>query len=102
VLAVLCFPFSEALAGLTLERPQFGLHATEWPNTEAPDFDLPHGELLRLLRETGFEVEALHEPRAPEGQEDEVRHYLQRGWSRSWRPRRSGWRGDASCARCRA
>jgi hypothetical protein len=45
---------------------------------------LPHGELLRLLRETGFEVEALHELRAPEGQVDEVRHYLQRGWSRSW------------------
>jgi ubiquinone/menaquinone biosynthesis C-methylase UbiE len=36
VLAVLCFPFSEAPAGLTLERPQFGLHATEWPDTEAP------------------------------------------------------------------
>ena len=84
VLSILCSPFSEDPAGLTLERPQFGLHATEWPDQEAPDFHLPHGELLRLLRETGFEVNALHELRAPEGPEDEVRHYLQRGWSRRW------------------
>lgn len=84
VLAILCSPFSEAPAGLALERPQFGLHAIEWPDMEAPDFHLPHGELLRLLRDTGFEVEALHELRAPEGPDDEVRHYLQRGWSKNW------------------
>ena len=36
------------------------------------NFHLPHGAMLRLLRDTGFEVEALHELRAPEGDDDEV------------------------------
>jgi SAM-dependent methyltransferase len=84
VLAILCSPFSEEPAGRTLERPQFGLHATEWPEMEAPDFHLPHGEMLKLLRDTGFEVESLHELRAPHGPEDEVRFFVQRGWSRNW------------------
>ena len=53
---------------------QFGLHATHWPDQEGPEFHLPHGEMLRLLRNTGFEVEALHELQAPEGPADEVRH----------------------------
>lgn len=32
-----------------------------------PEFHLPHGEWNRLFRESGFEIEALVEPRAPEG-----------------------------------
>jgi SAM-dependent methyltransferase len=84
VLSILCSPDADEPAGERLERPQFGLHRTDWPDTEAPDFHLPHGEMLRLLRDTGFEVEALHELQAPEGPADERRHYLVRGWSRSW------------------
>ena len=69
---------------MSLERPQAGLHATYWPEQEGPDFHLPHGEMLRLLRETGFELEALHELYAPDGPDEEVRFYIQRGWSRRW------------------
>jgi SAM-dependent methyltransferase len=65
VLAALCFPPSEEPAGETLVRPQLGLHRIEWPEGEI-DFRLPHGEMLALLRKTGFEVEALHELYAPE------------------------------------
>jgi SAM-dependent methyltransferase len=84
VLMTLCAPPSEEPAGLTLQRPQFGLHALEWPDMDVPDFHLPHGDMLRLLRETGFEVEALHELRVPEGPEDELRFYVRRGWARQW------------------
>jgi SAM-dependent methyltransferase len=84
LLMTLCAPPSEEPAGLTLQRPQFGLHALEWPDMDVPDFHLPHGEMLRLLRDTGFEVEALHELRVPEGPEDEVRFYVSRGWARQW------------------
>jgi SAM-dependent methyltransferase len=84
VVMMLCSPPSEEPAGETLVRPQFGLHRIDWPDTEGPDFHLPHGEMLRLLREAGFEVEALHELQAPEGPEDEVRFYLRRGWARRW------------------
>jgi SAM-dependent methyltransferase len=65
VLAILCSPDSEEPAGETLMRAQFGLHRILWPGTEGPDFHLPHGDMIALLRRTGFEVEALHELRAP-------------------------------------
>jgi SAM-dependent methyltransferase len=82
-LVTLCFPQSEEPAGETLVRDQFGLHRIEWSEEEA-DYQLPHGEMFALLRRTGFEVEALHELRAPDGPADEVRHYVRRGWSRRW------------------
>ena len=84
VLMMLCSPPSEEPASETIVRPQFGLHRIDWPDAEGPDFHLPHGQMMRLLRETGFEVEALHELQAPEGPEDEVRFYLRRGWARRW------------------
>jgi SAM-dependent methyltransferase len=84
VLMMLCSPPREEPAGEALARPQFGLHRIDWPDTEGPDFHLAHGEMLRLLRQSGFEVEALHELQAPEGPEDEVRFYLRRGWARRW------------------
>jgi SAM-dependent methyltransferase len=83
-IAMVCSPPSEDPAGETLERPMFGMHRLEWPDQEAPDFHLPHSAMLRLLRDTGFEVEALHELRAPEGDDDEVRFFIRRGWARQW------------------
>jgi len=69
---------SEAPAGERLSRAQVGLHRVLWPGTESPDFHLPHGDMIALLRRTGFDVEALHEVQAPEGP-DELGHYLRRG-----------------------
>jgi SAM-dependent methyltransferase len=83
VLASLCYPPSEEPAGETLMRPQLGLNRIDWPEGET-DFHLPHGEMLGLLRRTGFEVEALRELYAPEGPEDEVHFYMRRGWARRW------------------
>jgi hypothetical protein len=40
--------------------------------------------MFALLLHTGFTVEGLHELQAPEGPEDEVRHYVRRGWARRW------------------
>ena len=60
------------------------MHRLDWPDTGETNFHLPHGEMIRLLRETGFEVEALHELRAPEGDTDEVRYFMRRGWARDW------------------
>ena len=84
ILAVLCAPPSEDPAGEALLRAQFGMHRIDWPDTGESDFHLPHGEMLRLLRETGFDVQALLELRAPDGPEDEVRFYVRRGWARRW------------------
>jgi SAM-dependent methyltransferase len=83
VLAMLTAPPSDQPAGETLLRPQFGLHRLDWPDTGEIDFHLPHSAMLRLLRDTGFEVEALHELRAPEG-DDDVRFFIRRAWARQW------------------
>jgi SAM-dependent methyltransferase len=85
VLSMLTAPPDDTPCGDALLRPQFGMHRLEWEDSEGSNFCLPHGEMLRLLRETGFEVEALHELRAPEdGDEDEVRYFIRRGWARRW------------------
>ena len=42
------------------------------------------GERIALLRETGFEVEALRELYAPEGDPDELRDFVRRGWAQRW------------------
>ena len=43
------------------------MHRFTWPDEEGIEFHLPHGEMIRVLGEAGFAVEALHELRAPEG-----------------------------------
>jgi SAM-dependent methyltransferase len=48
-----------------LQRPSFGLHSTEWGDGSV-SFTLEHGRWIRLLRENGFDVIALHELQAPE------------------------------------
>jgi SAM-dependent methyltransferase len=83
-LAILTMP-QEGSCGPELLRDQFGMLRFEWEGDEGVDFHIPHGEMLALLRDTGFEVEALHELRAPEGEDpDEVRFYVGRAWSRRW------------------
>jgi SAM-dependent methyltransferase len=84
VLSMLCAPPDDAPIGTELLRAQFGLHRCEWEDEPSIDFHLPHGEMLRLLRDTGFEVEALHELQAPEGEPDDRRFYMTRAWARQW------------------
>jgi SAM-dependent methyltransferase len=49
-----------------LKRPLFGLHRTVWPDEPgAVEFHISHGDWIRLFRDSGFEVDALVEPRVP-------------------------------------
>lgn len=52
-------------AGTTLLRPYFGMHRTTWQGDSSVEFHLPHGEWIRLLRASGFEIERLVEVQAP-------------------------------------
>ncbi|WP_189783475.1 class I SAM-dependent methyltransferase [Streptomyces capitiformicae] len=54
----------EGSASTTLSRAQFGLKRLDWGNHV--QFILPHGEMLRLLRSSGFVVEDLIEVQAPQ------------------------------------
>ncbi|WP_129843224.1 class I SAM-dependent methyltransferase [Streptomyces sp. RFCAC02] len=59
----LCVP-PGGQAGTTMLRSHFELGRLDWG--ERVEFVLPHGEMLRLLRSCGFEVEDLIEIQAPE------------------------------------
>ena len=45
-----------------LRRPLFGMHRFGWPDDDSVEFHLPHGEMIRVLRANGFEIEQLIEP----------------------------------------
>jgi SAM-dependent methyltransferase len=62
---------------------QFGACRWEWPGTESVEFHLPHGEMLRLLRRSGLEVEDLIEIQAPEGATTRFAG-IDPAWARRW------------------
>lgn len=83
-IAMLCFP---PVGSLTeqLQRPLFGIYRTTWPGELGTEFHLPHGEWIRLLRDTGFEIEALHELQAPQDADDPGYYdYVTVDWARKW------------------
>src|SRR5260370_39595197 len=44
-----------------LLRPVFGMYRVEWPNDPGVEFHLSHGDWVRLLRSSDFEIEDLIE-----------------------------------------
>ncbi len=74
-----------------LVQTQFGMHRFEWPEGGV-EYHISHGTWIALLREHGFEVEALHEVQAPA---DAVTHeqygYVTADWGRRW-PAEEIWR----------
>ena len=82
LLFVLCAPDEEAPAGTALVRDQAGLHRVEYTDDPGVEFHLAHGEMLRLLRASGFEVLDLIELYAPEGADD--LRYINAAWGRRW------------------
>jgi hypothetical protein len=82
---MLCSP-DEGKVVEKLLRPQFGMHRMEFPGEDdGVEFHLGHGDMLRLLRDSGFEVEGLWEIQASESAEDH-RYYdfVSADWARRW------------------
>jgi ubiquinone/menaquinone biosynthesis C-methylase UbiE len=82
-LSILCMK----LEGISesLQRAQRGMNRIEWPDTGEVEFHLPHGELLDLLRGTGFDVERLIELYAPEDAETHRYYgYVTAEWAQKW------------------
>jgi SAM-dependent methyltransferase len=63
-LAMMCFP-DEGSITTELQRPYFGMHRLQWSGEESAEFQLPHGEEIRVLHDSGFEIERLVEVQAP-------------------------------------
>jgi SAM-dependent methyltransferase len=84
-LFVLCEPdlIAEGAATETLRRDYFGMRRFEWPDEDAVDFHLGYGDMIRLLRRTGFEVIDLLELRPPEGASTTF-SLVSLEWARRW------------------
>jgi SAM-dependent methyltransferase len=81
---MLCAPDEEdEPAQDRLLRDYFGMHRFEWPDDESVEFHIPYGEMIRLLRRSGFEVEDLVEVRpAPDATTSYP--YAPVEWARRW------------------
>ena len=84
-LSILCAP-DEGKVEERLLRPQSDLGRFEWPGEdEGVNYHLAHGEMIRILRDKGFVVEALHEQLAPESVTDhEYYDFVPAEWARRW------------------
>lgn len=83
-LLMLCVNDDESVAAdTTLKRPYFGMHRFEWPDDPGVEFHITHGEWVRLLRRSGFEVEDLVELRPPEGATTSY-DFVDVEWARQW------------------
>ena len=90
MLVILCSE-DEVPAKERLVNPLFGMHRFEWPEGGV-EFHISHGEWIRLLREHGFEIEALHELQAPaDARTHETYDYVTADWGRKW-PAEEIWR----------
>ncbi len=92
VLVMLCVPDVDGEpAGTQLRRPQFGMHRFEWPDDPTVEFHLSHGNMIRLLRANGFEIEDLIELQpSAEAVDSPVYGFVTVEWARRW-PAEEAW-----------
>src|SRR5215210_4742218 len=84
-LSMLTSPDEDLPATEQLQRDHFGMHRFIWPDADgAVEFALTHGDMIRLLRDSGFEVRDLVEVQAPEGAETPADPLATAEWSRRW------------------
>jgi SAM-dependent methyltransferase len=85
VLVMLCAADDPKPTGKVLLKPQFGMHRFEWPDDDSVEFHLAHGEMIKLLRENGMDVESLIEVQAPDGAKQHRFPSLPSvDWARKW------------------
>jgi SAM-dependent methyltransferase len=83
-LSILCAP-DEGKPSDALQRPQRGLGRLEWPGEIGVEWQLPHGELFRVIRDAGFELLDLIELYAPDDAEDHPFYdTFSADWARRW------------------
>ena len=81
--SIWCDPYAWIPEAARLLRPFFGMHRVEWPDDDSVEFHLGHGDMIRLLRRCGFEVEDLIELQPQPGAT--TRHQLATlDWARQW------------------
>jgi len=83
-LSALCVPAEEGLAGERLLRGQREAYRVHWPGGGI-EFHPSHGDWVRLLRGSGFRVEAMHEIYAPpDGADHPFYEIVSHQWATRW------------------
>jgi SAM-dependent methyltransferase len=82
-LAILCATVDGGTSE-TLQRPQRGLHRVDWDDEDTTEFQMGHGDWVRLLRESGFELLDLVELYAGEKTPDHTYYAWSREWAERW------------------
>jgi SAM-dependent methyltransferase len=83
-LSALCVPAEEGVAEERLMRGQREAYRVHWPGGGI-EFHPSHGDWVRLLRGSGFAVEAMREIYAPPGGEDHPFYEIVSGaWAARW------------------
>jgi len=84
-ISMLTMPDEDAPATEQLQRDHFGMHRFGWPDAEgAVEFHLPHGDMIRLLRAAGLQIEDLLEIRAPADAQTPSDAMATAEWARRW------------------
>jgi SAM-dependent methyltransferase len=90
-LLMLCMPPEDGVAASEcLLRPAFDMHRMEWPGDSGIEFHLSHGDWIRLLRASGFEIEDLVELR-PHRNATTRYPFVTLEWARRW-PCEEAWK----------
>jgi SAM-dependent methyltransferase len=83
-LHTLCVPAEDGVPATDrLLRPAFGMYRVEWPGDPGVEFHLSHGDWIRVLTRSGFEVEDLIELRPSPDAKTEYQ-FTTLEWSRQW------------------
>jgi hypothetical protein len=73
------------MVGTELLRDQFGMYRIQWEGATGIEYHLSHGDWIALLRENGFEIEALHEPRPGDTAENPNYYdFVDVEWAKKW------------------
>lgn len=84
LLSALCVPAEEGVAEERLLRGQREAYKVQWPGGGV-EFHPSHGDWVRLLRRSGFVVDALHEIFAPPGARDHAFYEIvSHDWATRW------------------
>ena len=75
----------DAQVGVELLRPMFDMYRIQWDGETGIEYHLAHGQWIKLLRENGFEIEALHELRPQPGAVDPSYYdFVTVEWAEKW------------------
>ena len=91
-LSMLCMPDTGTVQERLL-RPQLGMNRMDWLDTGETEFQLGHGDLIRLLRQSGFEVLDMVEIFASANAKNHPFYgeYMSVEWAQKW-PSEEMWR----------